>query len=287
MKKRIATLLVGAALLAAALPVWAADTAGTVTMEAEGDRAAVCLTLPDQADQSATALRLTFQVEGGDAKAEFLFDQGMNCPVQEYRYEESSGQLTVYLAGDKPLFQDGSAQLGTIRLKADKGAVAAVRVVEDSLELVNAAYGKTQTTSASGGEVTLTVAGTNPTPQPEQTPAPTAQTGGGQSQGQSQSTAAPGTATAQPTTAPQATPTKQNAAGNAAGSATPAPSETPAPEPTGTPLADPEETPQPTQAPQQDQPEQTETSGSSLFVVLGGAVILVVIIGAVILLKKR
>lgn len=282
MKKLLATLLMGVALAAAALPAWAADTAGTVTMEAKGDQAAVSLSLPDQADQSATALQLTFQVEGGDAKAEFLFDKGLTCSVQEYRYEESSGQLTVYLAGDKPLFQNGSAKLGTIQLKANKGASATVRVVEDSLELVNAAYGKTETT-ATGGEVTLTVAGTSSTPKPEQTSAPKPGQSGGSSQ--SQDTSSAGTVAAQPTATPQPTPGKQGTSGSTAATATPAPSAQPSQEPESTSAPEQTETPQPTASPEA-QPDQTEKSGPSPLLLLGGGAAVIVIAGAVIFFKK-
>lgn len=274
MKKLLATLLMGAALIGAALPAWAADTAGKVTMEAKGDQAAVSLSLPAPADQSATALQLTFQVEGGDAKAEFLFDKGLTCSVQEYRYEESSGQLTVYLAGDKPLFQNGSAKLGTIRLKANKGASATVRVVEDSLELVNAAYGKTETTAA-GGEVTLTVAGTSSTPKP-------GQSGGSQSQDTSSS----GTAAAQPTATPQPTPGKQGTGSSTAVTATPAPFAQPSQEPECTSAPEQTEAPQPTAATPEAQPDQTEKSGPSPLLLLGGGAAVIVIAGAVIFFKK-
>lgn len=283
MKKLLATLLMGVALMGAALPAWAADTAGTVTMEAKGDQAAVSLSLPDQADQSATALQLTFQVEGGDAKAEFLFDKGLTCSVQEYRYEESSGQLTVYLAGDKPLFQNGSAKLGTIQLKANKGASATVRVVEDSLELVNAAYGKTETTSAAGGEVTLTVAGTSSIPKPEQTTAPdSGQSGGSQSQNTTQS----GNAAAQPTATAQPTPGKQETGSSTAATATPAPSAQPSQEPEGTSVPDQTEAPQPTAATPEAEPDQTKKSGPNPLLLLGGGAAVIVIAGAVIFFKK-
>lgn len=83
MKQLLATLLLGTALTVAALPASAAGTDGTVTMQADGDRVAVSLAVPEGADQSATALRLSFQVEGGDAKASFVFDEGLTSAVQQ------------------------------------------------------------------------------------------------------------------------------------------------------------------------------------------------------------
>lgn len=183
MKKLLATLLLGAALTVGALPAAAAGTDGTVTMQPEGDRAAVTLSVPEGADQDATALRLSFQVEGGDAAASFLFDEELTATVQQYRFDAATGVLTLYLAGADPLLQEGSAELGELCLSAGRGATATVRVVEDSLELVNAAYSKAGVTHATGAEVTLTVPGSNPAPeqtptpetQPEQTPAPEVQ----------------------------------------------------------------------------------------------------------------
>ena len=198
MKKLLATLLLGAALTVGALPAAAAGTDGTVTMQPDGDRAAVTLSVPEGADQDATALRLRFQVEGQDATASFAFADGLTSTVQQYRYDAATGTLTLYLAGQEALLQDGSVALGEICLSAAPGTSATVQVVEDSLELVNAAYNKTGVTQATGTEVTLTVPGGNPTPEqtlaPEQTPAPVPQP---------EQTPAPGVqATPMPTAAP-------------------------------------------------------------------------------------
>ena len=279
MKKIFATLFVAALLSLAALPAWAADNAGTVTLEARGNQAKVALALPQEADQSATALRLTFQVEGGDATAEFLFDQGLTSSVQEYRYEETSGRLTVYLAGEEPLFQNGSLELGSIRLKAQKGASATVRVVEDSLELVNAAYGKGETTSASGGEVTLTVESSSGS-QPGQTGGSNSQTGSGSSQAgsQSQSSAAAGTVTAQPTAVPQ-TGTVSQGSGSSTATAAPAPTGQPTQEPQTGESADAPEEPQPSPSPEEDQAAPEERSGISPLLFVGAALAAAILVG--------
>ena len=74
---------------------------------------------------------------------QFDFSDTLQSSVQQYRYNAETGRLTVYLSGTKPIFTDGSATLGTIRLDSAKSAAASVRVGEDSLRLVNAAFGST------------------------------------------------------------------------------------------------------------------------------------------------
>lgn len=75
MKKLLVTLLLGAALAVAALPVSAQGTDGTVTLTADGNAAAVSLALPQEAAQGVTALRLSFEVESSEpVEAEFVFD---------------------------------------------------------------------------------------------------------------------------------------------------------------------------------------------------------------------
>lgn len=181
MKKLLATLLLGTALTAAALPAAAAGSDGTVTMQADGDRVSVSLAVPEGADQGATALRLSFQVEGGDAKASFVFDDGLTSAVQESRYEDAADILTIYVAGNSALLDGGSLDLGEIQLTSEKGATATVRVVEDSLELVNGALSKAGVTGVAGNAVSVTVPGTatdpgdqptQPTPQPSAEPTP-------------------------------------------------------------------------------------------------------------------
>lgn len=167
MKKWLATLLLGAALTLTALPVAAQGTDSTVTMNADGSHASVSLTLPQEAAWDVTALRLSFQVESSNgAKAQFDFDDGLPSSVQQYRYNEETGRLTVYIAGRDEFLKNGTVSLGEIQLDAAPGTVATVRVVEDSLELANAAYGKTETTSVAGTSVDLSTA-------EEETPVPT------------------------------------------------------------------------------------------------------------------
>lgn len=193
MKKWLATLLLGAALTLTALPVAAQGTDGTVTMNADGSQASVSLTLPQEAAKDVTALRLSFQVDSSNgAKAQFDFNDGLTSSVQQYRYNEETGRLTVYIAGRDELLKDGTVSLGEIQLDAAPGTIATVHVVEDSLELVNAAYGKAETTAVAAASADLSTADVE-TPVPTQTPAAPDENGQSSSGGgssSSQSTAA-------------------------------------------------------------------------------------------------
>ena len=193
MKKWLATLLLGAALTLTALPVAAQGTDGTVTMNADGSQASVSLTLPQEAAKDVTALRLSFQVDSSNgAKAQFDFNDGLTSSVQQYRCNEETGRLTVYIAGRDELLKDGTVSLGEIQLDAAPGTIATVHVVEDSLELVNAAYGKAETTAVAAASADLSTADVE-TPVPTQTPAAPDENGQSSSGGGSscsQSTAA-------------------------------------------------------------------------------------------------
>lgn len=175
MKKILATLLLGTALAVAALPVSAAGADNAVTLTANGSTAAVHLNLPENEAKGVTAMQLSFEVESSDSiNVEFAFDSAVSASVKEYTYNEQTGILNVYLAGRSELLSsDGSADLGEIQLNGDGGSDASVRFVPDSLRLVDASLGQTETTVTSNGEVNLTVTDTTvPTPAPDATPAP-------------------------------------------------------------------------------------------------------------------
>lgn len=175
MKKILATLLLGTALAVAALPVSAAGADNAVTLTANGSTAAVHLNLPENEAKGVTAMQLSFEVESSDSiDVEFAFGSAVSASVKEYTYNEQTGILNVYLAGRSELLSsDGSADLGEIQLNGDGGSDASVRFVPDSLRLVDASLGQTETTVTSNGEVNLTVTDTTvPTPAPDATPKP-------------------------------------------------------------------------------------------------------------------
>lgn len=286
MKKWLATLLLGAALTLTALPVAAQGTDGTVTMNADGSQASVSLTLPQEAAKDVTALRLSFQVDSSNgAKAQFDFNDGLTSSVQQYRYNEETGRLTVYIAGRDELLKDGTVSLGEIQLDAAPGTIATVRVVEDSLELVNAAYGKAETTAVAAASADLSTADVE-TPVPTQTPAAPDENGQSSSGGGSSSSQSTAAQTPAPTpevsTSPVGTSapvqvvqgTTSTVSGSSkpsGGKATPKPSASP--EPSSTPQAS--AAPAPSAAPEDvaetATPEQTvqeQTSGLNASLVI-------------------
>lgn len=309
MKKWLATLLLGAALTLTALPVAAQGTDGTVTMNADGSQASVSLTLPQEAAQDVTALRLSFQVDSSNgAKAQFDFNDGLNSSVQQYRYNEETGRLTVYIAGRDELLKDGTVSLGEIQLDAAPGTIATVRVVEDSLELVNAAYGKAETTAVAAASVDLSTADVE-TPVPTQTPAAPdengqSSSGGGSSSSQSTAAQTPAptpevstspVGTSAPVQAVQGTTSTVSGSSKPSGgkatpkpSASPEPSSTPQASATPAPSAAPEDVAE-TATPEQTVQEQTGGLNASLVIaiVLGVLAVAALVAVAVIWFRGR
>ena len=308
MKKLLATLLLGAALAVAALPVSAQGTDGTVTLTADGNAAAVSLALPQEAAQGVTALRLSFEVESSEpVEAEFVFDAALPGTVQQYRYDAASGRLNVYVAGREELLPDGNAALGEVRVESSQASTATVRVVQDSLELVDAALAKSEAITSSNGKVSLTLDGNGgTTPQPSEKPSGGNSNQGSSSQGSSsnqttQSSPAPTTVTATaptptaaPTTAGQQ-PTAQSGSGSkkpTGSKATPAPSATPEPDEetqataTPAPTASPEAATQ-TATPEQAQPEQTAATGLPMAVIVVIACLAAAVLIGVLVIRFR
>ena len=309
MKKWLATLLLGAALTLTALPVAAQGTDGTVTMNADGSQASVSLTLPQEAAQDVTALRLSFQVDSSNgAKAQFDFNDGLTSSVQQYRYNEETGRLTVYIAGRDELLKDGTVSLGEIQLDAAHGTIATVRVVEDSLELVNSAYGKAETTAVAAASVDLSTADVE-TPAPTQTPAAPdengqSSSGGGSSSSQSTVAQTPAptpevstspVGTSAPVQAVQGTTSTVSGSSKPSGgkatpkpSASPEPSSTPQASATPAPSAAPEDVAE-TATPEQTVQEQTSGLNASLVIaiVLGILAVAALVAVAVIWFRGR
>ena len=244
MKKFLATLLLGLALTVAAL-LAAAETSGSpVTLTATDGGASVHLDLPADTVQGVKALRLRFAVESADpVEADFAFDSALPGSVQQYRYDAATGTMTVYVAGGRELFPQGTASLGSIQVDVPAGGTATVHLVENSLELVNGAFGRTEAPAVGPVSVEVSAAeetpAPTPTPDPKPTPAPTQtpaekpsqQNNAGQSgntQGtQSDSNAAPTATPAAPaataqTLVPSAGSGQTAASGNSGGTKKPA-----------------------------------------------------------------
>ena len=292
MKKFLATLLLGLALTVAALPA-AAETSGSpVTLTATDGGASVRLDLPADTVQGVKALRLRFAVESADpVEADFAFDSALPGSVQQYRYDAATGTMTVYVAGGRELFPQGAASLGSIQVDVPAGGTATVHLVENSLELVNGAFGRTEAPAVGNVSVEVSAAeppAPTPTPDPKPTPAPTQtpaekpsqQNNAGQSgntQGtQSASNAAPTATPAAPAATaqapvPSAGSGQTAASGNSGGTKKPAKGSGSAstetrvtPNPTEVPAATatPEPDEQPAVTPAPATPEQAETAAA-------------------------
>ena len=293
MKKILATLLLGLALTVAALPA-AAETSGSpVTLTATDGGASVRLDLPADTVQGVKALRLRFAVESADpVEADFAFDSALPGSVQQYRYDAATGTMTVYVAGGQELFPQGTASLGSIQVDVPAGGTATVHLVENSLELVNGAFGRTEAPAVGNVSVEVSAAeeppAPTPTPDPKPTPAPTqtpaekpsqqntaGQSGNTQST-QSASNAAPTATPAAPAATaqapvPSAGSGQTAASGNSGGTKKPAKGSGSAstetqvtPNPTEVPAATatPEPDEQPAVTPAPATPEQAETAAA-------------------------
>lgn len=148
MKKHFLSLFLCLVLFTLLLPASAFAESGAVTLTPRQDSAGVTVTLPQGVDSGVTSLRLSFQVQltGGDSEktsAQFSFDGALPGSVREYRYDARTGRLNLYVAGRDKLFTDNTVRLGSLVLTSSDaaGATASVSVVENSLELANAAHG--------------------------------------------------------------------------------------------------------------------------------------------------
>lgn len=144
--------LAAGCILAYALPAYAAGE--SVSLEAKGNEAVVSLELPAEGvSDNETAnydrihsLQLGMKITSGSREhISFVFDEGITSDVKEYRYQQETGSLNVYISGQQNLFENEKNEkliIGKVVLdsKAGNNAAASVQVVEDSLKTVNAAY---------------------------------------------------------------------------------------------------------------------------------------------------
>lgn len=145
MKKLIAGLVCGAVMLAGFLPAAFAVSSASVSMQASAEQAAATLNLSNSA-QEITAVSLSFQVNVTSGTSDktsvwFAFDNSLPANIQEYRYNASTGRLTLYLSGKDALFKENSSLLGSIKASYQEGGVTlSVEPIADSLKLVNTAH---------------------------------------------------------------------------------------------------------------------------------------------------
>ena len=178
------------------------------------------------AQERISSLCFSLSVDAAGAeKVDFTFNNS-NAKVLEYRYDGTTGELKVYVAGTEALFGAGTDSLALGRVTVADGngnaVEARVSVVEDSLRYVYGTELRTMENVDLPGEVTLPGGKVQVTPTPAPTPTPTPV----------------------PTPAPTPTPTR-------APTPTPAPggSQTPQPPAQPTPTPEPARTPESTSRP--------------------------------------
>lgn len=115
----------------------------TVSLNSVDGQVEAVLELPDAPAEDITALQLSFQItNGGGAggNVSFAFDPGLpQNGVQEYRYQEDTGILSIYISGNENLYQSQNISLG--KVVVDSGVETSVRVIKNSFKTVNRAHG--------------------------------------------------------------------------------------------------------------------------------------------------
>lgn len=194
------------------------------------------------------------------AKVEFWFDES-NGKIREFRYDEDTGKLSIYISGTEALMEEGvqSLTIGNIAVMDGNGSPAAAMVSmgAGSLKYVDGTGLKWMKDLEFSDEVEIHPTGSRPvTPTPVPTTAPTP------------------VPTAQPTAAPTPVPTAAppaNSGSGPSGDHSPAATPTPVPvQPTPVPTKVPQavQTPWPVRPsqsanPASPSPAPTETPGSS------------------------
>lgn len=164
MKKLIAGLVCGAVMLTGLLPAAFAVSSASVSMQASAEQAAATLNLSNSA-QEITAVSLSFQVNVTAGTADktsvwFAFDNSLPANIQEYRYNASTGRLTLYLSGKNALFKENSSLLGNIKASSqESGVTLSVEPIADSLKLVNTAHETINAPTMDGNSVVELVVG--------------------------------------------------------------------------------------------------------------------------------
>ena len=94
--------------------------------------------------EDIVAIQLSFQISGpGSIKKEDVsFDFGSGIPegtMTEYRYQEDTGVLNIYVSGNKNIYSSKNISLGKVIVTSDEKTT--VKVVKDSFKTVNRAHG--------------------------------------------------------------------------------------------------------------------------------------------------
>ena len=109
----------------------------SVTFTKVDDGAQTFIEVPsEETTNPVNALQMEFKVEklkGNAANATFEFNKAINSSVKESRYDQSTGRLTIYIAGktdlfSKELLSDGKLELGKFVISTDDKLGAKVKI---------------------------------------------------------------------------------------------------------------------------------------------------------------
>lgn len=117
---------------------FAASSAQTVELGANGSEAELVMDFPQAAAEEIASMQISLVVSASSdsAEIEFIPDSGLPAKIVESRYHSDTGVLTVYLAGTKALFSESSPlTVGRIRI-GDSSVSASVGVKEGSIKFV-------------------------------------------------------------------------------------------------------------------------------------------------------
>lgn len=139
----------------------------TVSLTNVDGQIEAALELPEVPAEEIVALQLSFQIgaaQGGIGKEDvsFAFDAGLpGEALQQCRYQEETGILTIYISGNQNLYPKGSEastgnpklSLGRVIVNSDKDA--SVKVVKNSFKTVNKAHGmyEGEVNTGDGGQI--------------------------------------------------------------------------------------------------------------------------------------
>lgn len=139
----------------------------TVSLTNVDGQIEAALELPEVPAEEIVALQLSFQIGAaqgsiGKEDVSFAFDAGLpGEALQQCRYQEETGLLTIYISGNQNLYPKGSEastgnpklSLGRVIVNSDKDA--SVKVVKNSFKTVNKAHGmyEGEVNTGDGGQI--------------------------------------------------------------------------------------------------------------------------------------
>ena len=114
----------------------------TISLETNGEKAGVRVTLPQDTGDAVTAMELRIDVANHSASSVgFEFSSNLNASVQESRYLKDRGELVIYIAGAKNVFQQDTAFLGNVYMDKQAEGSIDLSVKSNALQIADGVYG--------------------------------------------------------------------------------------------------------------------------------------------------